>query len=165
MTKNLLKHPGSSLTLKNVLKMPKKTPPKTFWFFFTELRNVLKITKKTSLNILGLICRIETKSRRLSSFKEYPVYEEIRYFLLKNGESNLILNLKSDLPYLCTSGFLVNIQPCFFRLEKLKVGFEEEWWVILKVKIFCLLYDGMLSMCTKACIQCLKYPPLAIFEK
>ena len=25
----------------------KKKPPKTFWFFFTELKNVLKITKKT----------------------------------------------------------------------------------------------------------------------
>jgi hypothetical protein len=66
LTLNLLKHPGSDLKLKNVLKIdenPPKTswvffdfkkcaknvfkkPPKSFWFFFAEFKNVLKITKK-----------------------------------------------------------------------------------------------------------------------
>ena len=45
MAQNLLKHPGSYLKLKNVLKIAKK-PPKTSWDFFTEFKNVQKIDEK-----------------------------------------------------------------------------------------------------------------------
>ena len=69
--KNLQNHPGSSLTLKNELKMLKKETPKTFWFF-TKFKKCAKNRRKISLNILGLISRIETELRRPSSFKEYP---------------------------------------------------------------------------------------------
>ena len=42
-----------------------------FWFF-TKFKKCAKNRQKISLNILGLICRIETEKRRPSSFKEYP---------------------------------------------------------------------------------------------
>ena len=44
---------------------------KLFWFFFTKFKKCAKNRQKISLNILGLICRIETEKRRPSSFKEY----------------------------------------------------------------------------------------------
>ena len=54
-----------------MLKMLKKNPFKLFWFFFTKFKKCAKNRQKISLNILGLICRIETEKRRPSSFKEY----------------------------------------------------------------------------------------------
>ena len=62
-------YPGSSMTCaKNV----KKETPKMFWFF-TKFKKCAKNRRKISLNILGLISRIETELRRPSSFKEYQM--------------------------------------------------------------------------------------------
>ena len=43
--------------------MLKKNPFKLFWFFFTKFKKCAKNRQKISLNILGLICRIEREKK------------------------------------------------------------------------------------------------------
>ena len=48
--------------------MLKKNPFKLFWFFFTKFKKCAKNRQKISLNILGLICRIETEKKKTQLF-------------------------------------------------------------------------------------------------
>ena len=79
MTQNLLKHPGSYLKLKSVLKIAKK-PPYIYWVFFTELKIVLKIDEKPPGSSLTLkICAKNVFKNPPKSF--WFFFTELKYVL------------------------------------------------------------------------------------